>query len=354
MLISIGILAWNEKAIIEATLVSLFRQSAFLATGGDLPDVEWEIVVVPNGCSDDTAIIAQRVLASLVDQERSQKISFAVRVLEEPGKSNAWNHYIHEFSSKHADLILMIDADIEFGEVETISNTVKALVQNPQAVVAVDLPLKDVVKKPQKTLIEWISATASRVSTAGSPAISGQFFCARADVLRQIWMPKGLAVEDGFLRAMIVTDCFRSEINEGKIIRAENATHYYETLTSFRAIFRHELRVVIGTIVNCYFTWDFLMFATDPSGPGAGMLIKNWVEKDPSWYPRFIDNSIRNRGFWVLPRGMLFRRFSNFKSYRGLGLVKWTVVAIAGFLLDLPVFIAANRQLKKGAAVGYW
>lgn len=354
MLISIGILAWNEEEVLEATLVSLFQQSVFKDVAGDFSKVEWEIIVVPNGCSDATATVARRVLAYLTDQAGKQQITFAVHDLKEPGKSNAWNHYIHEFSDQHSDLILMIDADVEFGEAETISNTVKALWQNPHAVVAVDLPLKDVTKKINKTLLEWFSVTASSSLNVGPPSIAGSFFCARGDALRQIWMPKGLAVEDGFLSAMIVTDCFRSPYDEGKIIRAENATHYFETLTSLRAIFRHELRLVIGTVVNSYFIWDFLLFATDPTGPGAGVLIRNWVEKDPSWYPRFIDNSIRNHGFWVLPRGMLFRRFSGYKNKRGLGLVKWALIAIVGFLLDLPVFIAANRRLKKGGVVGYW
>jgi glycosyltransferase involved in cell wall biosynthesis len=354
MLISIGILAWNEENVIATTLASLFRQSAFQGTESDLPDTEWEIIVVPNGCSDNTAAIAQQVLTQLASQHCSQNITFAVHELREAGKSNAWNHYIHEFSSRDANLIVMIDADIEFGEVQTISNTIKALCQNPQATVAVDLPLKDVIKKPDKTLIEWISATASRVSSVGPLGIAGSFFCARANALRQIWMPKGLAVEDGFLRAMIITNCFRTAINEERIIRAENASHYYETVTSLKGIFRHELRIVIGTAVNCYFTWDFMMFATDPAGPGAGVLIRNWMEKDPSWYPRFIDNTIKNHGLWVLPRGMLFRRFSGFESYRGRDLVKWAFFAVLGFLLDLPVFIAANRRLKKGGAVGYW
>lgn len=354
MLISIGILAWNEEDVIATTLASLLRQSVFHDTDSDLPEIEWEIIVVPNGCSDTTAAISRRILEKLVGQVVGSKITFAVYELEEPGKSNAWNHYIHEFSSRQAELILMIDADIEFGESDTISNTVKSLLQNPGAVVAVDLPLKDIVKKTRKTLLEWISATASRVTTSGSPAISGQFFCARTSALRQIWMPKGLAVEDGFLHSMIVTDCFRSDVDGRKIIRAENATHYYETLTNFKAIFRHEVRIVIGTAVNCYFTWDFLLFATDPTGPGAGVLIRNKIEKDPLWYPIFIENSIRNHGYWVLPRGMLFRRFSSFKHYRGLGLVKWSLVATVGFLLDIPVFITANSRLKKGCAVGYW
>jgi glycosyltransferase involved in cell wall biosynthesis len=354
MLISIGILARNEGGAIEKMLASLFQQSVFQNVDGDLPETEWEIIVVPNGCSDDTATIARQVLADLANQLDGQRIAFAVHELEEPGKSNAWNHYVHEFSNSRADLILMCDADIEFGESETISNTVKALRKNPLAVVAVDRPLKDVVKKQGKTLVEWISTVASSVSSAGLPQIAGSFFCARADALRQIWMPKGLAVEDGFLRAMIVTDCFRSVVDEGKVIRVENATHYYKTLTNLGDIFRHEIRIIIGSSVNCYLTWDLLLFATDPSGPGAGVLIRNRVAKDPSWFPTLIDNAIRNRGFWVLPRGMLFRRFYRFKSRRGQSLVNRVLVATIGFLLDLPVFIVANRRLKKGGVVGYW
>ncbi len=354
MHISIGILAWNEEDVIENTLISLFRQSVFQNMPGSIPGVEWEIIVVPNGCSDDTAAVARRVLANLVKQAGNHKIAFAVHELNEPGKSNAWNHYVHEFSSRQADLILMIDADIEFGETETIFNTVKALLQNADAEVAVDLPLKNVMKKQRMTMLEKISAASSSVASAGAPAIAGSFFCARANALRQIWMPKGLAVEDGFLRSMILTNCFRSAIDERKIIRAEYATHYFGTLTGFREIFRHELRMVIGTALNCYFTWDFLLFATDPSGPGAGVLIRNHVEKDPTWYPRLIDNSIKNHGFWVLPRGMLFRRFEKFKHYRSLGLIKGVVLVLIGFFLDLVVFIAANRRLKKGGVIGYW
>ena len=84
----------------------------------------------------------------------------------------------------------------EFGESETISNTVRALLAVPSAVVAVDLPLKDVVRKPRKTLLERISVAASRVNTSAMIGITGQFFCARASALRDVWMPKGMPVEE--------------------------------------------------------------------------------------------------------------------------------------------------------------
>lgn len=354
MLISIGIMAWNEAAMIETTLGSLFDQSALRGQASDLPDTGWEIIVVPNGCSDNTAECARRALATLVADTGRTDIAWKVHELIEAGKSNAWNHYVHEYASPHAELIVMIDADIEFGEAETISNSVRALLADPHAVVAVDLPLKDAVRKPGKTLIERLSLAASKAGSGGAPAIAGSFYCARAEALRQIWMPRGLSIEDGFLRAMIVTDCFRAPIDERKVIRAPNASHYFETLTSLRAIFRHELRLVVGSALNCYLAWDFLLFAADPKGPGAGVLIRNRIEQDPKWYPNLMDNSIRNHGWWVLPRGMLFRRFSARGESRGRGSLKWLAVAVIGFLLDLPVFLAANRKLKRGNVVGYW
>jgi glycosyltransferase involved in cell wall biosynthesis len=350
MLISIGILAWNEAAVIETTLTSLFAQTALSATT-DLPGTAWEIVVVPNGCSDDTAARARDALNRLISASGRNDIAGKVEELVEAGKSNAWNRYVHEISSADAELIVLLDADIEFGEAETISRCVTALLADPHATVSVDLPLKDALRKPRMNWMERLSVATSSVGANGPPGICGQFYCARANVLREIWMPKGLSVEDGFLRAMIVTDCFRAPIDERQIVRAAGASHYFETLTSVRAIFRHEVRLVIGSALNCYLTWDMLHFATDPRGHGAGALIRNRMASDPHWYSTLIDNAIRNHGWWVLPRGMLFRRFSGVNNKRSLK--RW-VVALVGFMLDLPVFLLANHRLKQKSVVGYW
>lgn len=354
MLISIGILAYNEERSIERTLASLFAQDALCVAGGPMADYCWEVVVVPNGCHDRTAELARATLARLTAAAGRSAISWSVHEVAEAGKSNAWNLCIHEFVSPEADMIIMIDADIEFGERGTLGNSVLALRTDPNAAAAVDLPLKDAVRKAHKSPIERLSVAASSAKTGGAPPIAGSFYCARAAVLRRIWMPKGLSGEDGFLRAMIITDCFRAPIDESRIVRAPQASHYYETLTSLPAIFRHELRLVIGTTLNCYFTWDFLLFATDPQGPGAGELIRTRIAADPNWYPKLIDNAIKNRGWWVLPRGLLLRRFSGYRRNRAMGRVKWLALAVAGFLFDLPVFLAANRRIKRTNVIGFW
>jgi glycosyltransferase involved in cell wall biosynthesis len=354
MLVSVGILAWNEAATIELTLTSLFKQTALRPPDADLPRHSWEIIVVPNGCTDETAAVSRRVLAQQVSLIGRSDISWTVREITESGKSNAWNHFIHQFSSRQAELILMLDADIEFGQPETISNTITALLADALAVAAVDLPLKDAHKKTNRSLIERISIAASNTPASSPVGLSGQYFCARADALRRIWMPKGLSVEDGFLGAMLCSDCFRAPLDPRKLIRAPHASHYYETLTNIFAIFRHELRLVIGTALNCYLVWDFLIFATDPCGGGAGELIRNQLERDPDWYSKLITNAIRNRGWWVLPRGMLLRRFHGYRAHSGVRFMRWLIIAFVGFLLDLPVFLVANRRIKKTNLIGYW
>ena len=60
--ITLGILAYNEGEMIGRTVRSLFEQSVFSGVAATLPDVQWEIVVVPNGCKDDTHAQAEQAL----------------------------------------------------------------------------------------------------------------------------------------------------------------------------------------------------------------------------------------------------------------------------------------------------
>lgn len=354
MIVSIGMLAYNEAAGIARTIASLMAQSVFHASAAAATVDHWEIIVVPNGCTDDTAAVAKAALASKVITLASVSVSHSVHVLTEGGKSNAWNRYIHDMSRRDADVIVMIDTDIEFGHPDTILNCLAELRRNTHAKVVVDLPLKDFVKRTNLTWVEKISARNSAYELSNNIGLSGQFYCAKAPTLRQVWMPTGLSGEDGFLRGMIVTDFFRSEPDATRVARAANASHYYEGLTDLRSIFHHELRMVIGTCLNCYFTWDFLKFATDPNGPGAGELIRSQTATDPTWYRRTIENQIRNRGWFVLPRDMVFRRFA---SLRGLGwqaVLRRVPLAFVGMLLDIPTFCRANIKLRNGRALGFW
>jgi len=356
MLVSICILAWNEEKIIKETIRSLFEQSVFQECYKPADAIQWQLVVVPNGCHDQTATAAAEAITAIVRTKPHLAIHWDVRELKEPGKANAWNQCIHQFVDPDCDLVVMVDADIVFGHLETIENSIVALAKAPHADVAVDRALKNAVRKERLNTLEKISLSGTDLNASTRPGIAGSFYCARASALRNIWIPPGLPVEDGFIKAMIISDCFRKPNDDSKIVLAVNASHYFDTLTNFRDIFRHEVRMVVGTALNCYLTWDFLKYATDPRGPGAGYLIKNCIDNNPSWYQEFILNTIRNRGYWVLPNGMLFRRLKSL-SFQRLGVIRALLhvpLAMLLFAFDFPVLFTANKKLRNGTAIGYW
>ena len=358
--LGIGILAYNEAENLKLTLDSLFSQSIFSDIEIDQSNRidQIEVCVVANGCSDDTAQIASEYFESRSkSHSKSGGQPELVTVVEDiatAGKSNAWNVYIHQVSMASLDYILMIDADIEFNQTETIRNSLKALLQDSAASVVVDTPLKSLHKKQHKSWIDQVSLKVSKDYLDTNLGIAGSFYCAAASCLRQVWMPIGLPGEDGFLKSMILTDMFRQDVDPNKLIRAENASHYYVPDDRLTAIYRRELRSIMGTAINCYITWDFLKFATDPNGPGAGVLLKRLIENDSNWLNKFLGNTIQNKGFWVLPKGVLFAPLSALKNKHWIKDFKSVAAALLRFAIKFPICIVANHKIKKGEAIGFW
>lgn len=354
MLITIGVLAYNEAEKIQATLESLFSQSVFTEPSDPSRPVRWHVVVVPNGCTDATAQVAADALQAATARLANVNVSFLVESLDRPGKSNAWNELIHRIAPKDTDVFVMMDADIEYGQKDTIANCIDRLLNDPSARVVVDQPLKHLSRKQNLSLMERLSLQASNANDTDPPGVSGQFYCARAEVLRQIWMPLDLSVEDGFLAAMVISDFFRGAPNPNLIVRAPNATHYFEGLSNIRALINHEVRLVIGTLLNCYLCWDTLLFTTPANGKGAGQTIRDLNAGKPNWYLKMMANQIAARGRWVIPRDMVFRRFINWWRLPWSRRITRTPLSIAAFAFDLIVFYIANRKMVSGRAVGYW
>jgi glycosyltransferase involved in cell wall biosynthesis len=355
MHITIGILAHNEGKTIARTIRSLFEQSVF--TGGDLtlPDARWDIVVVPNGCKDDTQQRAEQALQAACANRKTAAVSCRVVALERAGKSHAWNQLVHDIAAPATDAFVMIDADIEFGHPDTIANSVQRVRTDAHAWAVVDRPIKRFDTAATNTLVAKLSTGVSNTKLACDlPCISGQFYVIAASRMRSVWMPVDLSVEDGFLQTMVITDNFRQAPDGSRIVRADNASHHFEGLSRLRDIVNHEVRITIGTVLNAYLCWDVLLFMTPRDGPGAGEVVRKLNAVDPDWYRRMMENQIAIRGRWPIPLMQYWRRLP---GWWALPTTRRLVKLPSTLLLsvfDAYVMWQVRRRLVSGKAVSFW
>lgn len=359
--IGIGILAYNEASSIQTTLTSLFEQSIFnkidkvQASSGeenksDLhPDLIIEIVVVPNGCTDDTAAVTKMTLEKLVANSACPDLSWQVHETEKAGKSNAWNLYVHQLCDPDADYIFLMDADIEFLNSHTFVEMINTLEKHPDAWVCVDKPIKDIALKKKKNLGEWLSSAISTASKNSAPEICGQLYCSRAKQLRRIWLPTDLpSAEDGFIRAMVVTNCFTSPEVFETIVVAESASHVFEAYVSLSSLLRHEKWLVISSTINA-FIYSYL-WSNSNKEQDAGVLIKSNNEQNPNWLNQLVQAAILKEGRWVIPDRFLFRRFYRFQNLwknKPIKAILFLPVYCIAFLIDLLVFLQVNNELHR-------
>jgi len=344
--LGIGILAHNEAGKLPALFASLFQQSIFHEHRQLFGAIH--VVCIPNGCKDDTADVARGCLDMAVAGLGAPNVSWGVEELSAAGKANAWNHCIHSSLTSY-DFVCLIDADILFASSDTIRAALWRVVEDPRVCVATDLP----VKQPGNAKASWVerlSEVFSRASPPGPTEICGQFYCARGQVLRSIWIPEGLPVEDGFLRAMVITNEFRQAENPERIVRAEGASHFFEPKRSLRELWRHKKRLMIGTTLNILLFQHLWEHAGEQ---GAGQLLRDHTQSDPAWLPRYLADKISQHS-WVVPMGHVLRRMDELKALSMFGVVKRAPAAFAATALDLAVAVSANGEIKRGVGLGYW
>jgi hypothetical protein len=342
--LGIGILAHNEAARLPVLINSLFAQSLF-----SRPDARWpslHVACIPNGCSDDTAAVAKRCLAEAVARLGLSQVTWSVDELAAAGKANAWNHCVHE-SLSACDYVCFLDADIVFASDDTITAAMTTLVGDPEVCVVTDRPVK------RNDHVGWLATLSryfSRTVPAGPTEICGQFYCARTSVLRSIWLPAGLPVEDGFLRAMVITNEFRSPEDPRRITRAEQASHFFEAKTDPRDLWRHKKRLMIGTTLNQLL---FRHLWEHAGARGAGALLHEQLQKDPAWLSHYLRRESEGRA-WVVPMGNVLRRLIEVRATPLPQAARRAPAALAATALDLLAAVSANREIKRNLGLGYW
>ena len=355
MQISIGVLAYNESLSIRVMLESLFEQNFWHEAN---PELKVELIVVPNGCTDDTASVARKTLTKLSQPLVKTNFNWQVCEVKQPGKSNAWNIYVHQLANPDADYLFLMDSDIKLLDRLTLTSMIELLESRPEVWVAVDKPIKDISLKPNKNMIEALSVAVSSFSgkkVEGEETwICGQLYCGRGEILRKIWLPTSLPTQDAFLYTMIVTDCFTSTIVPQRVTLAGSASHVFEAYTSINRLLRHEKWLILGSAINNLVYDDFK--DNNHEGQDIGLLIKERNKQDPLWLNKLIETSVAKKGGWLIPTFILTRRFRDLlsKPFTFPKTLLLLPIALIASVVDWSLFLQANWELHQGKTVGYW
>jgi hypothetical protein len=351
--VSIGIIAWNEEDAIGPTLESLFAQSLFaeLHARGQRA----EVICVANGCTDATPVIAARIFDEQA-RKHPYRAAFSCRPLDirTRGKINAWNLFVHSISAPEAPFLFLMDGDILLNRPDTLWNMLSALLDEREANVSIDTPLKDIARKAKKTILERISLATSTMSQAAEGQLTGQLYCIRSDVARMIYLPSDLAAcEDGFIKALVCTDFLTREMNLRRIVRVKDASHVFEAYTSITDVLKNQKRQMIGqTILHVLDVHLRSLPRAEREALAATLRDKERI--DPMWLKRLIGDHVRRTPhFWKLFPGALGFRFKRLLRLKGAQRLKHAPVALVGFCVTMTSCFMAHRLLEKGFTQ-YW
>ena len=335
-------------------LESLFAQTLFVELTAR--NIGCEIICVANGCTDRTAAVAREIFERQ-QREHPCRGTFAARVVEvqKRGKINAWNVFVHELSSREAQFLFLADADIVLNERQTLWNMYRALDENSIAIVSTDTPVKDIALKPRRTLPDRISLAASRMTQSAAAQLTGQLYCIKASIARNIYLPLDLAAcEDGFIKALACTYFLTHEVRPKHIVVAPNASHIFEAYVSFRDILNNQKRQMIGqTIVHLLVDRELKQLPLEQKLNLAETL-REREATDSDWLKRLIAEHMRRvRHCWELFPNLLSSRFQRLRALRGIQRITHLPIALAGLAISLLASYRAYRALRAGY-LNYW
>jgi len=336
--VDIGVFAHNEARSIVRMLGELTRQDT---TGLDL-----RILLLANGCTDDTVAQAR----SFVPADSTANARIEVIDLPQGGKSRTWNRFVHDLSRPDVDVLIFSDADIGIPEPDSLLRLVQGLLSNRRLHAFNSHPIKDIVYRPKDlSMMDKAIAMGSETLTNWKKAICGSLYAMPATRARALYMPIGLAVEDGFLRAMILTDVLTIDEDFSRIDGGD-VFHIFASERSVMALIRHQTRIVIGSAVNAA---AFAALRELPSDQRRSALAD--ASGQESWLSDVIRARLPQWPFgWIPPLYLTKRIRFIAREPRNLLRPRQVFVLVMGFGFDLVVYINAQIKMARGTGAGHW
>lgn len=336
---AICILAHNEENRLPEMLDSLATQSLLKTE-----ETSVELFVVVNGSSDRTAQVAR-------SHPLAKALGARLHVwdLADPGKSRAWNTFVHAPETSKFSTLVFCDADIDLPDPHCLSKLRDALAGNPSLDVFVSRPVKKSSRESAR-LVERLVLKAAGTSSDWKKAICGQLYAIRGIRARSIHMPIGLPVEDGFLRAMVLTDGFDKPEDLTRIDGSDEIFHLFAPEKTIAGLIHHETRIVIGGAINSVIFGELVS-----SDRQARLSLLRQSAKDVLWLPGLLKKRLPQRPDGWVPVHFLVKRSANMlrsaNSARGL---KRLVLLPVFFCFDLVCWALAQMKLARKSGAGFW
>jgi hypothetical protein len=210
-------------------------------------------------------------------------------------------------------------------------------------------PVKDIAFAPVNlSFVDKVIAAAGGGLDDWKTAICGQLYAMPAARARAFHLPVGLPVEDGFLRAMVLTDALTAPEDFSRIDGGD-VFHLYASERGIAALIRHQVRIVIGSAVNAA---CFAYLRGLPSDQRPAELAR--AAADDGWLAHVVKAQLP-RGFGYVPLHFLTKRVTRALAAPGdLLRPKRLVVTILGAGFDLIVYTIAQYKMARGAGAGFW
>lgn len=334
--VDIGVFAHNEAEGIGHMVARLAAQDILRAG-----DMAVRVLILANGCKDATVAVAQA----------TARPGITVVDLAEGGKSRTWNRFVQTISRPEADVLVFCDADIEFSDTGALQRLVRGLLGRPELWVMNSQPIKDIVARPEAlSAQDRLIAAASGGLDDWKTAICGQLYAMPAEKARRFRLPIGLPVEDGFLRAMVLTDALTGPEDFSRIDGAEGVSHTYASERRVLDLIRHQTRIVIGSAINLS---CFNVLRKIPSASRHAELKRAMV--NDRWLPEVIRRELPRMPYGYVPPHFLVKRLRRLLANPAQ---RWqpkrVLLTLAGTGFDAVVYLRAQIAMARGAGAGFW
>lgn len=341
--IDVGVFAYNEENNIKKIIEAINSQDIF----NYKTEISVNVFILANGCTDNTVEIAK----SLITNEAL--VNFELINFDIGGKSRTWNRFVHEFSRTDADHLIFCDSDIWFTNNSIFRRLVEHINNNPMLSAVSSRPIKDLtIAKDNLTLSNKAIAASGDGLNNWKKSICGQLYILKAMVARTIYLPIGLPVEDGYVRAMITTENMTKNEDLSKISGDENIFHLYRSERTIKALINHQTRIVIGSAIN-YQIFNELrrlnLFHNEM------LVYTKSLSENEYWLTKLIQTKLPSRYYGWVPWHFLVKRLKySFSHSQNILKPKKIFILILGFGFDLIVFVKAQYKMLRGNGVGYW